>query len=162
MILDLKHLIEIEGESLQIDYSIDLLDYELFSTNPFIEPIIVKGRLFNRAGVLSLHYKMEFNFKTHCDRCNSIFERKFSYSFEHIIVPFDENQTDEYIYVVDNKIDVKELALSDLLVSLPSKILCGNDCKGLCFTCGVNLNDETCKCTKKEIDPRLMVLGQLL
>ena len=41
------------------------------------------------------------------------------------------------------------------------KNLCSDDCKGLCFKCGVDLNVEPCRC-KPEVDPRLAALAQLL
>ena len=56
---------------------------------------------------------------------------------------------------------LKELVLSDLLLNLPMKHLCREDCKGLCPGCGVNLNREPCRC-KKQVDPRWAALEQLL
>ncbi|MBQ8120226.1 MAG: DUF177 domain-containing protein, partial [Ruminococcus sp.] len=41
-----------------------------------------------------------------------------------------------------------ELAVSDLLLQLPTKILCKDDCKGLCYTCGHNLYEGECGCNK--------------
>jgi uncharacterized protein len=47
------------------------------------------------------------------------------------------------------------------LLELDTKNLCSDDCRGLCPGCGVNLNEGQCRC-KKEIDPRLAKLAQLL
>ncbi|MBR6599034.1 MAG: DUF177 domain-containing protein, partial [Oscillospiraceae bacterium] len=43
-------------------------------------------------------------------------------------------------------IDLKEIAISDLLLQLPSKTLCDEECKGLCPSCGCNLNESQCDC----------------
>lgn len=59
-------------------------------------------------------------------------------------------------------LDLDDLALSDILLALPVKNLCKEDCKGLCPVCGVNRNTETCECLKKQVDPRLEKLGELL
>jgi uncharacterized protein len=43
---------------------------------------------------------------------------------------------------------MNETAISDLLLMLPTKMLCREDCKGLCDICGCNLNETTCDCRK--------------
>lgn len=50
-----------------------------------------------------------------------------------------------------------------LFINEPFKVLCDEDCKGLCPNCGANLNHETCSCSAEaEIDPRLEALKKLL
>ena len=53
---------------------------------------------------------------------------------------------DEYIVAQDAQLDVDEVALTDLLLQLPTKLLCREDCKGLCMHCGCNLNTSSCDC----------------
>ena len=47
------------------------------------------------------------------------------------------------------------------VLNMVSKFLCSSNCKGLCASCGKNVNEGPCDC-KPEPDPRLAVLGQLL
>ena len=61
----------------------------------------------------------------------------------------------------DGKLDLSQLALEDVFLSLPSKLLCKEDCKGICPQCGKNLNEGPCGC-KKEVDPRLAALLDFL
>ena len=56
---------------------------------------------------------------------------------------------------------VDELMQEVFLLEMDMKNLCSEDCKGLCSGCGADLNREPCRC-KKEIDPRLAKLAQLL
>jgi uncharacterized protein len=49
-----------------------------------------------------------------------------------------------------------------VLLELPYKSLCREDCRGLCPLCGKNLNEGLCGCNRKSVDPRLAILGQLL
>jgi uncharacterized protein len=58
-------------------------------------------------------------------------------------------------------IDVDELVREQLLLALPSRFRCGEDCKGLCPHCGADLNKETCACEHEEIDPRWSALAAL-
>ena len=50
----------------------------------------------------------------------------------------------------------------DIVMGLPTKVLCKDDCRGLCPDCGKDLNLGDCGCQKKEVDPRLAALADLL
>ena len=52
--------------------------------------------------------------------------------------------------------------MTDLLLALPTKHLCREDCRGLCPHCGKNLNEGLCGCREDKVDPRLAVLAQLM
>ncbi|MEG2429811.1 MAG: DUF177 domain-containing protein [Oscillospiraceae bacterium] len=148
MVLNLKQIFDIVGDNKIIDYSLDLSDYELFGTKPFVSPINVKGEVFNRAGVVYLKYCVCFTLKTHCDRCYDEFERDYSFEFNQLLTADKDSENDEYIVVFNNNFDMDEQVLSDVLLNLPSKLLCSRDCKGFCQQCKVNLNHQECKCDK--------------
>jgi len=74
-----------------------------------------------------------------------------------------EQEDDDYLMIEHGGIDLDTPLLEDLVLSLDFAYLCKEDCKGLCFTCGHDLNDGDCGCAnKKEIDPRLAILAKLL
>ncbi len=165
MFLECKQLFDIPGEKVAIDYELDLSDYELFAGKPFQTPVRIQGVAENRAEIVSLNMICSFRMSLVCDRCLDAFERTFSYDFSHILVQeMSAEDDDEYDYIVveDNTLDLDELALSDILLTLPTKILCKEDCAGLCPMCGINRNTDTCECQKKQVDPRLAKLGELL
>lgn len=101
-----------------------------------------------------------------CSRC-----------LEPVIVPFeleidqelDLNQTeeervealDEQPYISGYNLDVDQLVLNELLLNLPMKVLCKEDCKGICNRCGTNLNRGTCDCEKQSLDPRMSVIQDI-
>ncbi|WP_377077376.1 YceD family protein, partial [Ruminococcus bicirculans (ex Wegman et al. 2014)] len=58
-----------------------------------------------------------------------------------------ESDRDDYVVCENNTLDLDELAISDLLLQLPTKILCRDDCKGLCYVCGQDLNEGKCNCS---------------
>lgn len=162
MIIYLKQVFDIVDERLAIDYCIDLSQYELYFDKPFVSPVSVKGEVFNRAGIVTLTYTVSFVLKLSCDRCLDSFSRDFSFTINQILVTSLNTDNDEYILVEDSALDLDELVLSDILLNLPAKLLCSKDCKGLCQKCGINLNEQSCLCNKREVDPRLEVLGELL
>ena len=48
-----------------------------------------------------------------------------------------------------------------VLLALPMHAACGEDCKGLCGTCGQNLNEGQCGCATSQVDPRLAALKNI-
>ncbi len=150
MIIQLRQLFDIIGESVDIDYSIDKDELRDIKAYTFASPIAVKGKIINRAGVVKLTYDCRAEFELECDRCLAKFVREYCYSFEHILVRSTESDEDMYVVCKDNVLDMNELAVSDLLLQLPTKILCKDDCKGLCFSCGHDLNQGECDCVKEK------------
>jgi uncharacterized protein len=54
--------------------------------------------------------------------------------------------------------DVNLMILEQIELSMPMKIICKEDCKGLCFQCGTDLNEGTCACSREELDARMGAL----
>ncbi|HOL80128.1 MAG TPA: DUF177 domain-containing protein, partial [Clostridiales bacterium] len=65
------------------------------------------------------------------------------------------------LYIPSYQLNLDDLLAEDIWLSMPVTILCSDDCKGICPSCGTNLNEETCSC-KKAVDPRLEALAKLL
>ena len=57
-----------------------------------------------------------------------------------------------------DQIDLAPLVAEQLILALPSRALCREDCQGLCPSCGTNLNLHQCGCAQQARDPRLAVL----
>ena len=67
----------------------------------------------------------------------------------------DRNDEDEDIIVVESSvIDLYDLIYNDIVLNIPTQVMCDEECKGLCHDCGVNLNHKACKCVQEAIDPR--------
>jgi uncharacterized protein len=147
MNIQLRQLFDIVGECVEIDYSISPDELKDISAYSFASPVTIKGKIQNRAGVVRLTYESRAELALECDRCLTQFVREFCYSFEHILVASTNTDDDEYVVCPNNILDLNELAVSDLLLQLPTKILCKDDCKGLCYTCGKNLNEGECSCS---------------
>ena len=73
----------------------------------------------------------------------------------------DGSQTedfDEANYIDGYTLDVDQMVCNEILIGWPTKILCGEDCKGICSVCGQNLNEGTCDCEDTGLDPRMSVI----
>ena len=163
MLIETRQLFEIEGERVEFDYQLDLTELEFWGTRPFDRPVHIVGSVCNRAGIVTLSFTVDGERTEICARCLESSRRPAHYAFEHVLVPqVNDDSNDELIAVPEGILDLDELAASDIMLELPSKTLCKEDCKGLCPQCGTNLNVSTCDCQKKQADPRLAVLSQLL
>lgn len=167
MLLDLKKKIQEEGSLLPIQYSFDRSKLESNAVYPFVSPIEAEGAVEMHGGFAQLAVTVSFDFSVPCDRCTSQINRRFTYRFAHTLVEAlsNEQDADDDQYIVleeDGSLDLDCLLTEDILLALPTKFLCREDCRGLCPTCGKNLNDGPCGCSQHQIDPRLEVLKQLI
>ena len=119
------------------------------------------GRLYNRAGIVSIVYEAQMDYNLMCGRCLERQRRAETYRFEHVLVrQLNEEDNGDFIVVSGNQLDLDDLATSDILLELPSVVYCREDCKGLCPVCGTNLNEKDCGCDLKQPDPRLQILSE--
>jgi uncharacterized protein len=98
-----------------------------------------------------------------CARCLKDIPAEVSIDVcELYVAPGHEVPDDEDSYEVNGlEIDLEPLMRDALALALPLNPLCGADCKGLCATCGQDLNEGPCSCTEEEIDPRWAALSEL-
>ncbi len=163
MILDLKSIFAAEGSAKQIDYEFDMSDIEFSGVFPLKTPVSVKGKVSNSAGVVALVLDIRYVYSAPCDRCGEFAERSHNVILDKMLaVSIEGEDSDTIITVPDMKLDVDGLVYSEVILDVPSKHLCNEECKGICSVCGKNLNKEKCTCEKKEIDPRLAKLAELL
>ena len=152
-----------EVKSLPIDTELDFSQVEYQGICPITEPVRVVGAITVRAGVVQLSAKATFVYHGRCDRCLNTFERTYDVPLEHILVAtLEDEENDDYILLDQYQLDLADLTMADILLELPYKSLCREDCRGLCPMCGKNLNEGLCGCTRQSVDPRLDVLRQLL
>jgi len=163
MILDLKHLFVNEGSVLPVDYQMDMSEVDFSGDFPLKHPIKINGSISNRASVVELELKISYVFSADCHRCGVFSEHPHEIDFKKILaVSVQSEENDTIITVPDMKLDLDELVFGEVYMSLPTKHLCKEDCKGICTKCGKDLNSGECGCNHKEIDPRLQKLADLL
>lgn len=163
MKIDLTNLFNGNEKQVSIDYTVDMSDLIYSTYTPIKDGVNVKGRLFMKADVVFLDIVISFVFIGFCDRCAEELTKNISFSVKKVVVEKlqNENDDDDYIVVSNRVLDLDELVNEEVALNLPSKILCSDDCKGLCPKCGANLNISKCDC-KSDVDPRMAALLQLL
>ncbi len=102
-----------------------------------------------------------------CDRCAETFDGEINNDFLlTYLISGDEDKTSEndnvyFLKPDQDKIDITKDVKEFVNLSIPMKILCDDDCKGLCTKCGVNLNKGNCTCSHESIDPKWLPLMKL-
>lgn len=161
MKLNVKSLLSGEIDSQSFEFTFPVEYSEVGYTFP--EEAKVVGEIKNAGGYMPLTAKCSVNVSGQCARClkpvtvNVVTE--FSRTVAVHLEADDEN--DEYILVEQDQIEIGEPIREELLLSLPSRFLCSDECKGLCPKCGCNLNEKTCDCNLNTPDPRWAVLSKL-
>lgn len=128
----------------------------------------VCGEITNTAGYMRMSLSASILYTASCARCLEEVTGTFSFRFEKTVAPaklltnIAEEDADDYVIVEDGFLNVDEQLLEMLVLDFPSKLLCREDCAGLCPSCGKNLNQGPCNCQSTEVDPRLAPLAAWL
>ena len=166
MWLDLSKIIEMPGARQSFQVTLDPERLTAPAIVRFNYPPEARGEVVNTAGLLNLRGELRTEMTCVCDRCGTVFDREKVLSLD---VPLaadtedgDSGELSPEVYEIrGDGIEVDEILESCFILDMETKCLCREDCKGLCPTCGKDLNEGPCSC-KKPADPRLAVLAGFL
>jgi uncharacterized protein len=134
------------------------------------EPIGVKVSYYRAGTELFFEGGLHATTTAICARCAEEFAAPSDRDFRFVLAPksigFDDdrNLRDEdleFSLYDGDQIDLSPLIREQFLLSLPTRPLCREDCRGLCPKCGINLNEGECSCREDAADPRLAALRNL-
>lgn len=115
----------------------------------------VYGTASRCADTLQINARADSVVKTKCARCAKPVKTELSVDIAEQVGK-DEVKLDGTI------LDIDSIVKNNIVVELPIRFLCKNDCKGICSICGADLNITECGCSHEQFDERLAVLKQLL
>jgi len=164
MLLGLAKIIDCPGASVTFSTSVDLQDLRYGNSYPVTEPVLASGTVRNTAGVLVMTGMVRTTIHGVCDRCAADFDRDVEIPIDVVLVTelSNEENEDEWVFPLEgDSADLEDIVRTVFVLNMDSKLLCKEDCQGICCRCGKNLNDGPCGC-QKELDPRFAALRQLL
>ena len=164
MLLGLSKIMDTPGTIIPFSTCVDLSDLQYGNSYPVTEPVTAEGQVRNTAGVLVMTGCIQTTIHGICDRCATEFDREISFPLDVVLVTelANEENEDEWVFPLEgDSADLDDIVRTVFVLNLDSKLLCKEDCQGLCCRCGKNLNDGPCSC-QKELDPRFAALKQLL
>ena len=163
MLIDVSPLLRGEVSKIDIDYK---LKAENIGGINFPEEAHVSGELTDNAGYMRLCLSADLPYESECARCLAPVSGVFSLDFERTVTTegtIDEERLeeleDEYVVLDGHELSVDDTLCEELVLSFPQRLLCSEDCEGLCPKCGKPKREGDCGCPTKEIDPRLAVLA---
>ena len=119
------------------------------------------------AGKARVEGDCSLQFAASCDRCLADVPVTLELSFDTTVlspeaVSEDEDaDTDDRNFMEGYQLDVEALVHDEIIVNWPVKILCKEDCKGVCPVCGQNLNERECGCDTFVPDPRMAAIKDI-
>ncbi|HHX17392.1 MAG TPA: DUF177 domain-containing protein [Clostridium sp.] len=158
MKFDISSILKTDGAHLPIEIN-QLMEglNTILDDLSFESPVKFKGSISNNGGVIKLKGKLNTLYKSKCSRCLDDVETEINADIEEDF--FEEGKSEEEAYTYKGKyVELEKVFKDNIILNLPAKQVCSEGCKGLCYYCGVNLNEETCDCKGEEIDSRLEVL----
>ena len=107
--------------------------------------------------------KADLTFQAYCDRCLAEVPIAMELEFERVITSSgaEDEEADDLGFMEGCQLDTEAFIHNEILVNWPVKILCRDDCKGLCPKCGQNLNMGDCGCDIFVPDPRMAVIQDI-
>lgn len=159
-----------DGRRFEHRYAADEMDLTDHEFN-FVNPPFVSGVVSRIGQEIRVQGKLNATLEGVCDRCLETVEIPVDQEFELFYMPEDplagtSGETEVQIRDLDfsvyqnDEIDLDELVIEQLELALPVRLLCREECRGLCDQCGTNLNERQCDC-QPPIDPRWQVLADL-
>lgn len=130
---------------------------EMNLPEPFFGDVRLDCKMDKSVHQIYLDCNLFVNANLICDRCGGNFQTEITNNFK-VIYFFEEKQYTNELNVHFIQRDLSNIDLSEEVyeyaqLSVPLKVLCRPDCKGLCQYCGANLNTTVCSCNKKVGNP---------
>ena len=146
------------------DFEGDISDLNL--EEPFCDRYITKVVLNKFDDQMILEASTISNAEFICDRCLIAYKRNVESSYKMVYLFMNEaeaSQKTDITYLLRNTVytDITTDVRDYLMLAIPMKKLCKEDCKGLCYKCGTDLNKGDCECKENEIDDRWSKLLEL-
>jgi uncharacterized protein len=157
-----------ELSEITLEFALDGVKDEL-SEYEFEQAPTVAARVYEKArgktgaeSYVVLDVKIEGEYTCSCARCTKELTKTLCINETFGITTDEDNDSEEYVIAPSGVLDVEEAARTLFYLSLPQRVLCKDDCLGLCPVCGTDLNGFTCSCKQPERGNRLTDLKKLL
>lgn len=161
MVIDIERIPE---SGLEIDQEFEFFNMDLIEENTvFLEPVHSQCKIRKIGDEVFVKGKITTSLNFICSRCLSPFEFKIDSNFDLVYLPeeldvatenLDEDDLDRFFYY-NRSINIKEIILEQLNLTLPLRPLCSSDCQGICPICGKIIKTGECTCDTKKTDSRL-------
>ena len=159
---DVRPMLRGERDRIEVDF--ELLPFEINGAS-IDSNVKVLGDIVDTAGYMRLALTVSFDYSGECARCLTPVTGRYETEFVRTVVSEGtlseeqlEEDIDEYVVLENGVMDIDEELREELILDFPMRLLCSEDCPGLCPKCGKPRREGDCGCDLTERDPRWDVL----
>ena len=170
-------LFETSPDSDRITVEADAAELDLHGDDYVFEgPVLIELHLNRNVDIVYAALTARATLVLECARCLRSFRHDIEGSVSFVVQRLkmgetapqkleegEEEDEDNLIYMQYNErsIDITNFVRDAVILSIPLKPVCDEQCKGLCPVCGENKNERDCGCVEKQTDPRWQSLSKL-
>ncbi len=164
MIIDISDVISCENKEITKEVQIELKSFvSRLGEFPITKAAPIELKIANRENKqLLVTGDVDLSVSIPCSRCLKEVPTDIRFSIDKELKLENSILNDEEMedadYLIGLHLDIDKLVYGEILVNWPMKVLCKEDCKGICKVCGHNLNEGDCGCQRTELDPRMAAI----
>ncbi len=162
--MNLSSILNGKRQTLNIESEFETMELKNDQGLHYLSPLIINGIIRKSSDSIRMNLNIKAKVAVPCSRCLEEAEYPIDMEAEVVLLTEDtvswEDEYDSFI-IENDEIDLIDIATLEILQEILVQPLCGEDCQGICPSCGKNLNTEECNC-EKETDSRFDILKELL
>ena len=167
MIIDISKVVKSINKEVSEEVSIELTSFESrLGDFPILQKSPVVLTITNQENkTLFIRGAVDVTLSIPCGRCLEEVPTQICFDIDKKLdinesVLLDD-EMEENDYLIGFELDVDKLVYAEILVNWPMRVLCKDDCEGICKVCGANLNKGDCGCQRTELDPRMAAIQDI-
>mgnify|MGYP003522956036 CR=1 FL=1 len=167
MLIDISEIVSCENKEITKEVSIELNSFiSKLGEFPITKKAPIDIRIANRENKrLLIQGDVDLTVSIPCSRCLEDVPTDIHFSVDKELELNGSEVNDEEMevtdYLIGLNLDIDKLIYGEILVNWPMKVLCKDDCEGICKVCGMNLNKGACSCQRTELDPRMAAIQDI-
>ena len=126
-----------------------------FTDNDCVVDCSVRGKASSFSGRIEVAVSLDAVVDTKCARCLKPLQLPIKMDVEEVV-------GEDGVELEGTLLNMDNIVKNNIVVELPIRFLCKDDCKGICSSCGADLNITECNCKHEHFDERFAVLKKLL
>ena len=167
MIIDISNVVKSINKEVSKEVSIELASFESrLGDFPILQKSPVVLTVTNQENkTVFIRGSVDVTLSIPCGRCLEEVPTQICFNIDKKLSIEDgglvDDEMEETDYLIGFELDVDKLVYAEILVNWPMKVLCKEDCEGICKVCGANLNKGDCGCQRTELDPRMAAIQDI-
>jgi len=167
VVVDISDIVSCENKEVTKEVQIELKSFvSRLGEFPITKAAPIELEIANRENKqLFIRGDVDLTVSIPCSRCLKEVPTDIRFSIDKEIklenAVINDEEMEDADYLIGLHLDIDKLVYGEILVNWPMKVLCKEDCKGICKVCGKDLNKGDCGCQRTELDPRMAAIQDI-